>query len=215
FFHAWSLSGYKFGNGANFPFDPESSITFRTAERYAALAGQNFLPVPHSRNFMGWAEHRHVDALTASHVHYLRVLLDSFPERSYVIKTQLASLAEDVRGQMESWLPQVVEGFDLTINLEPSDIVKWLCSNYACDMTGIFAPCPAQDHARESLKLTMPLDYVKTLMSRLRLHRELAADIPNVMTVTTDDLGRTDTVAVMAARLGVNFTDLAIRHPKE
>jgi hypothetical protein len=213
YFHAWEAHGYKFSQRSHAPYVDE--VVFRTAANYKAYKGVNFIATSGDVDSLAWANYHHLEHLTAEHINYLGVLLSLYSDSNYVVKTQIATLAEDCIDTLHTWLPSVLDGYDLTINLVPADIVKWVCSNYACDVTGVFVPCAAQDKARASLnenKMTMPLEYIRRIMSRLREHRGLVANAKNVWTITTDDLSKPEFVAALSARLGAPVT---IEHPKE
>lgn len=213
YFHAWEAHGYKFSPRSYAPYVDE--VVFRTAAGYTAYKGVNFIAASGDVDSLTWANYHHLEHLTAEHINYLRVLLSLYSDSNYVVKTQIATLAEDCIDTVHAWLPSVLDGYDLTINLVPADIVKWVCSNYACDVTGVFVPCAEQDKARASLndnKMTIPIGYIRRLMGRLREHRGLVANAKNVWTITTEDLSNPQFVDELSKRVGAQVT---IEHPKE
>lgn len=222
FFHGWEFHGYKFGPDASRPFDPDDEIVFRTAEGFDAYKGRSFIPVAYGSGFV-YLSYPYQEELEPRHLSYLRVMLDRFHDRNYVIKTQLGSLYEDVAAEgsrVDEWLDEVMLGHTLTINLLPSNLVDWVCSNYVCDTTGIFAPCDAQDKARTEFKASIPERYVRKMMGRLDQHTRLVdrysirSDM-KLIHITTDSLSDPATLAVLAQHLGVAVADLVIDHPKE
>ena len=212
FFHGWPFHGYKFGVDARNPFDKDAAILFRTHPDFSAYEGQSFMPVARHHS-MCYVECPYAEQLTDKHIYYLRTLLDLYPSRNYVVKTQITTLMSDVNAPNDLWMDAVLKGFDVTINLVPSDLVKWLCSNYACDYTGIFAPCPEQEAARKTQKLTMPATYAQTLLRRLGIHNRLLAALPNVVHLKTSDLVDLNVGQKLCELLRV--PGLAIQHPKE
>jgi len=220
-FHGWEFSGYKFGHNARYPFDPAADIVFRTAANFDEYQGKSFIPVGNN-DWLSYMEYQYAEELTENHVAYIRVLLDAYSNRSYVVKTQLSSLYEDVcfDGAAESWLSNVNRGFDVLIDLTPSNLVNWICSNFVCDTTGIFAPCPAQQEAGTQFKSAIPVNYVRRMMSRLmQHHRLLNRFAPNkgtkVIRLTTDQLSDPHVVAHLARQLDIDFQKLVIKHTKE
>lgn len=213
FFHLWEAHGYKFSPSSYAPY--VDGVVFRTAEGFDDYRGVNFIPVAGDVDSLTWSIYPYVKRLQSQHIQYLRVLLSVYHDSNYVVKTQIATLAEDCVDPRSTWLPAVLEGFDLTINLVPSDLVKWVCSNYACDVTGVFVPCEAQETERNEMKarkLVMPADYVHRLLTRLREHDLLVAGTPNVITVKTDDLSNPKAMASLSERIGA---PLNVEHTKE
>lgn len=213
FFHLWEAHGYKFSPNSYAPYT--DGVVFRTAQNFDSYKGVNFIPVARDVDSLGWELYPYVPKLQAKHIQYLRVLLSVHQESNYVVKTQIATLAEDCVDPRSTWLPSVLEGFDLTINLVPTDLVKWICSNYACDTSGVFVPCPEQESSLSEFKarkLVMPPDYVHRMLTRLREHDLLVAGTPNVVTVKTDDLCDVEAMRVLGERIGA---PLHVEHPKE
>lgn len=176
FLHCWSYYGYKFGRNAEKPFDKFAPIVFRTSSLYKEFEGKAFdvKESPWVNDDLQWEERMHTDWLLQSDVaDRLNICKNS--HRNLVVKTQLASLYEDLGGQS---LPtrELSESFDSTIFLSPDDPTKWLCSNFLCDYSGIFTACDDQEAAAQELKakpITAPLDYIRELKTRLRRHFEL------------------------------------------
>jgi hypothetical protein len=212
YFHGWSFHGYKFGYEAVKPFDPEHAILFRTHPHFKDFSGSSFLPVARHHS-MCYVECHYEEVLTDQHIYYLRTLLNRYREFNYVVKTQIVTLMGDVEAPNDLWMDAVLKGFDVTINLMPSDLVKWLCSNFACDYTGIFAPCPEQEEARKTTKMAMPEDYARRMLRRLDVHKRLVNALPNVIHVETDKLSDPATLSALCTALKVS--DLTIKHPKE
>jgi hypothetical protein len=213
FFHLWEGHGYKFSTRSYAPYVDE--VVFRTAPNFKSYKSANFLPVHGDVDSLEWDSFPYINQLRAKHIHYLRVLLSMYHDSNYVVKTQIATLAEDCVDPISHWLLAVLEDFDLTINLVPSDLVKWVCSNYVCDTTGVFVPCASQDNARAAIKaekLVMPADYVHKMLERLRSHDRLIAGTPNVWTIKTEDLSDPLAMAALGARIG---GVIEIEHPKE
>src|SRR5271168_4224343 len=168
FLHCWSEYGYKFGPTAQKPFDPNADIVFRTREEFFEYDGTNFTPrvddgkltwVPPTLKYQnqprGQMFHKRVDILRE---------VDSF-----VVKTQVASLFEDVYSTYRSEYESILFRSDLfthTVFLTPDDPVKWLCSNYLCDHSGVFVKCTSQEEAALKFKeepLTIPTEYMALL----------------------------------------------------
>lgn len=213
YFHLWEAHGYKFSQSSYAPYVDD--VVFRTAANFDSYKGLNFIPIPGDVDSLQWDNYPYINRLQAAHLNYLRVLLSMYHDSNYVVKTQLATLAEDCIDPASHWLPSVMSGFDLTINLVPSNLVKWVCSNYVCDITGVFVPCAAQDNARKSIKaakLVMPADYVHKMLERLRSHDRLVAGTPNVWTIKTDDLSDPTVMASLGVKIG---GIIKIEHPKE
>ncbi len=205
YFHGWGFTGYKYGGNARIPADPDTAVLFRTHPDFKNYFGSSFIPTT-SDEFLMWEPYPYQEQLTYEHLAYLRVLLDKFHYRNYVVKTQITTLLEDVEAKAKASdiVDLVTRGSDVLINLVPSDIVKWLCSNYACDATGIFVPCPEQKAARESTKLTMPYDYVKKQLDRLSVHSFVTARFKNIHTISTDSMAETSTQRLLSELVGGN-----------
>lgn len=211
FFHCWSFYGYKFLN-SRYPFDPQGRILFRTHPDYDATVGDAY-QVHYANYQLQWLRHHETATqLTLTDVRQRSALLHVMTARdkSVVVKTQLASLNEELKLQYSEYelLEQLVFQFDRTIILYPKDVVKWVCSNFVADHTGIFAACADQAKATSALrstKVVIPETYIATLMDRLRRHYVLKEHLNKksvVLNLATEDLSSIETKSKLRAYLG-------------
>jgi len=192
FLHCWSYYGYKFGPSAKKPFDPAAEIVFKTHPKYEDYQGVAFDVLPcfedgHSN--LEWELVDHTDVLTSVDVSY-RLGLIKKTDRNLVVKTQLASLYEDI-GEDRISLSYLDSIFDLTIFLSPSNPVQWLCSNFMCDASGVFVSCAQQSSFADYAKLnplTIPEEYIRKLRTRYLRHQDMSLSYSECMYFQTDDL---------------------------
>jgi hypothetical protein len=201
FFHCWSHTGYKFGPAARFPFDPEADIHFRGQENFPLNENltSSFDVVPRLDGTIGYERCDYRPQLTVKDVNRRIALLQQVRDtRNFVIKTQLASLVEDLminplnEPSEFGALSIAMNGlFDLTIAIIPDDPVRWLCSNYLCDISGVFVPGASQRKAADYYidnPVTIPTYYIKLLTSRLSLHNSLVSKLPMAVVLKTTNL---------------------------
>lgn len=183
FLHCWYKRGYKFGKGAAKPFDQDAAVLFRTDPHYDAYDGSYF-DVVSINGQLDWVETpSHFAYATAPDVYGALALLNT--DKDVLVKTQLASLMEDTGVD----LTPIMDNFDLNVGLVPSDTLRWLCSNFICDKTGVFVPGSVQRSYAEHLSkhpVDIPTSYVQLLMARLVRHRLLVSSLPFVL--NTEDL---------------------------
>lgn len=183
--HGWGSQGYKFGLNAQYPFDPQASVMFRTAKDFDLHQGRNFYPVI-SDNTASWMNFGYdegwgpEDSLSIHHalMHQTKDVL---------VKTQLMDGSFDAKT-----VQRLLENWDWVVTITPKDPVRWVCSNYLCDVSGVFVPVKEQQVATSEFQISrvvVPMDYVRAKFKALKAHWKIINDIKTPMiSVFTEDL---------------------------
>jgi hypothetical protein len=178
FLHCWSEYGYKFGLSAQKPFDQNSEIVFRTRDDFRAYKGTNFKP-KFADGKLTWEPAKHLYERLFTAIRERLLILNR--AQDFVVKTQVASLLEDVgfllqQEEVEEYLFRD-QLFTHTVFLIPDNVTKWMCSNFLCDYSGVFVQCKSQEEAAAQFKMTpvvIPKDYIVNLSNRYAHHMRLA-----------------------------------------
>ncbi len=191
--HGWGAHGYKFGDHAQYPFDPRAEVVFRTAKDFDLYEGRNFYPCIFEDGQASWVEHEYQptwefeDAIS---VYYALMHQDT---KDVLVKTQLMDGSFD-----DKTTQRLIEGWDWLISLTPKDPVRWVCSNYLCDVSGVFVPIKEQQVAAaefQACRVTIPTTYIREKFKVLRSHWQVINRIKTpIIGLFTEDLSTVKTI---------------------
>lgn len=182
--HLWGEHGYKFGPAAQRPFDKDAEILFHTNKDFAEFKGTNFTPLVTEKTIR-WEPIEYQEELDLKKSVSIKTALmhqADLLKKDLIIKSQLAFIEYST-----SQMVQVINGWDALVFLTPSDIPRWVCSNYLCDTTGIFAPVKEQQDAANNLikdPVTIPRAYILEKTNLLNKHYTLQRVVKRLMSPT-------------------------------
>lgn len=223
FFHCWSHTGYKFGPSAAFPFDPQAEVYFRgQPDFHTRSETTSFDVVPRLDGSIGYEPCDYRPNLTYQDVTRRVEMLENVKgSRGFLVKTQMASLLEDLSAvydfvQLVTLMDRIDALFDVKIILVPDDPIKWLCSNFVCDHSGVFVPGQQQQNAAISYRsepLHIPRDYIDRLKLRLHSHMLLVGKASDALVIRTCDLSTNRTQ--MLLRQVFNNSKILVSYEQE
>lgn len=204
-FHGWGTSGYKFGAQADYPFDKKAEVIFRTSPNFDRYEGRNFKPQIIDGSAK-WIHHDYMHHWDSNSALVLHKALLSQTTKDILVKSQLldGSFPPDT-------VQDLLKGWDYIVTITPKDALRWVCSNYLCDRSGIFVPIKEQQDAAlafEACRVIMPLPYVREKLSVLKRHWTVINNIKTpVIHLFTENL---NTSQSQLTKLGLGILDVPV-----